>query len=322
MSICSAARRFGLLICAFQILGSPLAHAQDAGTVRGIVANDSGQPIAGASVELVALGSNFVSHETATDDRGRFEHAGLPPGHYSVTAERDDLGGQIYRVLVQPGGVVDVRFVLEAGRTAAPWLRTSHDDRSAAAAFDAGVRANRAGEFETAILQFRAALQIMPSCVDCHFNIGVSNTRLNRFDDAEAAYRAALTIRADHAASYYGLADIFSRQGRTEEAAAARGEANRIAVRTLETGRAQARDRLRRAQAFLTAGHVDDAVGQLDAALVADPTLVEAYYWLGLAHEAAGDLTAARRSLSRYIEATPTGEHAGDARRRIDALQQ
>lgn len=299
-----------------------LAHAQGAGTVRGIVANDNGQPIAGVAVELIALGPTLVSHETATDDRGRFEQTGLPPGHYSVTADKEDLGGQIYRVLVQSDGVVEVRFVLEAGRTAAPWLRTSHDDRSAAAAFDAGVRANRTGDFQTAIAQFRAALQAMPSCVDCHFNIGVSYTRLNRFDDAEAAYRAALAIRADHAASYYGLADIFSKQGRTEEAADARGEANRIAVRALETGRADARDRMRRARAFLTTGHVDDAVGELDAALIADPALFEVYYWLGLAHDANGDGVAAQRALARYLEAMPNGEHADDAARRIAALEQ
>ena len=313
-------RRSGvLLLSAIMVLWVTGAHAQTTGTVRGIVTDRNGQPVAGATVSLEALAAG-ERLETSTDDTGHFQHTGLTPGQYSATADKDVIGGQVFRVLVHPGGSVDIRFVLEPGRTPAPWMRVRPGTQARAAAFEAGVRASRAGDFEDAIAQFEAVLQVMPTCVDCLFNIGVSYGRLDRFGDAEAAFRDALRIRSDYAAAYYGLADIYFRQNRTEEAAAARGDANRIAVNSLAAGRARAQDTLNRGIAFWNSDNVEDAVRQFREALETDVTLVESYYWLGLAYEASGDPDAATQALSRYLSAAPSGVHADEARRRLAVI--
>ena len=293
-------------------------NAQPSGTVHGTVSDRAGQPVYGATVSVEAPSGR---HETSSDSTGHFQHTDLPPGQYSVTAETDALGGQVFRVLVHPGGSVDVRFVLEPGRTPAPWLRALPGNRAGAAAFEAGVRANRAGDLEEAIAQFEAALRIIPTCVDCHFNIGVAYGRLDRFEDAETSFREALRIRSDYAAAYYGLADIYSRQNRLEAAAAARGEANRIAVNSLAADRVRAQDTLTRGIAFWNSGNVEDAVRQFRAALEGDTTLFESYYWLGLAYEASGERDAAADAFSRYLRSDPNGEHVDDATRRRAALQ-
>lgn len=299
----------------------PAAGAQPTGSVRGRVTTGDGQPVAGATVTLAPLDSREPGLETVTDAAGRFRGVDLAPGQYSVSARRADLGDQIFRVLVHPAGAVDVRFVLEAGRTAAPWLRAQQDDQAAAAAFAAGVRANREGNYDDAIAQFERVLQVTPTCVDCHFNIGVSHSRRNRYADAEAAYRRALAIRSDYAPAHYGLADIFTRQDRPEDAAAARGEANRIAVRQRAAGRATARETLDRGIAVWDSGNVGAARRLFREATEADPTLAAPHYWLGLAYEASGDPAGARRSFARYLGAAPDGEHAGVARERLAALR-
>ena len=312
-------RRSGVpLLSAIMVLWVTGAHAQTTGTVRGIVTDRNGQPVPGATVSLEALAAG-ERLETSTDDTGHFQHTGLTPGQYSATADKDVIGGQVFRVLVHPGGSVDIRFVLKPGRTPAPWMRV-RPGTQARAAFEAGVRASRAGDFEDAIAQFEAVLQVMPTCVDCLFNIGVSYGRLDRFEDAEAAFRDALRIRSDYAAAYYGLADIYSRQNRTEAAAASRSEANRIAVSSLAAGRAHAQTTLNRGIAFWSSGNVPDAVREFREALETDVTLVEAYYWLGLAYEAGGDPNAATQALSRYLGAAPSGVHADEARRRLAVI--
>ncbi len=308
-----------ILVSAIVVLWVTGTHAQTTGTVRGIVTDRNGQPVPGATVSLEALAAG-ERLETSTDDTGHFQHTGLTPGQYSATADKDVIGGQVFRVLVHPGGSVDIRFVLEPGRTPAPWLRVRPGSQARAAAFEAGVRASRAGDFEDAIAQFEAVLQLMPTCVTCHFNIGVSYGRLDRFEDAEAAFRDAVRIRPDYAAAYYGLADIYSRQHRTEEAAASRGEANRIAVSSLAAGRARAQTTLNRGIAFWRSDNVPDAVREFREALETDVTLVEAYYWLGLAYEAGGDPDAATQAFVRYLGAAPTGMHADEARRRLAAI--
>ena len=302
-------------------LAQPAAWAQSTGSVHGRVTTGDGQPVAGATVTVVSLETQEAGVETVTDADGRFRDVDLAPGQYSVSAGKAELGDQIFRVLVHPAGAVDVRFVLEAGRTAAPWLRALQDDQTAAAAFAAGVRANREGNYDDAIAQFEAVLEVTPTCVDCHFNIGVSHSRLNRYADAEAAYRQALAIRADYAPAHYGLADIFTRQDRPEAAAAARGEANRIAVRRLAAGRAAARETLTRGIATWDSGDVGEALRLFREASETDPALPDPHYWLGLAYEASGDAASARRSFARYVGAAPNGEHAAVARERLRALR-
>jgi tetratricopeptide (TPR) repeat protein len=307
---------WGLFACA-----TPVAHAQPDGGVRGRVTSAAGDPVPNVAVAVMSLGLATGRHDITTDAQGRFEQTGLLPGHYTVSAETGELGSQIFRVRVQAGGVADVRFVLEAGRTAAAWLRAPRDDRTAAAAaFESGVRANRSGDIEQAIRHFEAALSVLPSCLDCYFNIGIAHSQQERFEAAEAAFRQALSIRADYAAAYYGLASLFSKQNRPDDAAAARGEANRITVQALEATRNQARDALARGQAFLNSGNVEDAIRQFASALATDRTLVDAHYWLGRAQEVNGDLRAARRSFDRYLGAAPRGEFAEDARRRLESL--
>lgn len=309
----------------FAVLGlfspAPPVLAQDSGSVRGLVTNSAGDPVHNVAVAVVPQGVTTERRDTTTDQFGRFDQAGLTPGHYTVSAEIGDLGSQIFRILIQGGGATDVHFVLEAGRAAAAWLRAPGNDTAAAAtAFESGVQANRAGDIEQAIEHFNAALRVMPSCLDCHFNIGIAYSEQGQFEAAEAAFRKALDIRADYAAAYYGLSNLYSKQNRPAEAAEARSEANRITVRSLEAGKDRARETLARGRAFLISGNVEDATRQFDAALATDPTLVDAYYWLGRAHDGAGNPSAARRSLTRYLGASPAGEFAEDARRRLEAL--
>ncbi len=309
-----------ILVSFILVLWVTGAHAQTSGTVRGIVTDRNGQPVAAATVSLEALAAGGEPLETSTDDTGHFQYTGLTPGQYSTTADKDVIGGQTFLVLVLPGSSVEIRFVLEPGRTPAAWLRGRPGTRGTTAVFGAGVRASLAGDFEGAITQFEAVLQVMPACADCHFNIGVSYGRLDRFEEAEAAFRDALRIRSDNAAAYYGLADIYFRQNRTEEAAAARGEANRIAISSLATGRARARESLNRGIAFWNSDNVQDAVREFREAIETDVTLVEVYYWLGLANEGGGDSDAATQAFSRYLSSAPSGDHADEARRRLATI--
>ena len=149
----------------------------------------------------------------------------------------------------------------------------------------------------------------------------MSYSRLNRYDDAEDAYRQALAIRADYAPAHYGLADVYTSQNRPEEAAAARGEANRIAVRRLAAGRAAARETVTQGIAVWDSGNVGEALRLFREASETDPALPDPHYWLGLAYEASGEPASARRSFARYVGAAPNGEHAAVARERLRALR-
>ena len=223
----------------------------------------------------MALASEDIHYETVTDDTGNFRQQNLLAAQYSVNAFKDGVGDQIFRILLHPESSVEVYFRLEAGRRASPWLRMQQDRQEIAEVFAAGVQANRAGDFEYAIEQFGAVLRLTPTCVDCYFNIGLAYSRLDRFSEAESSYRRALQIRSDYAPAYYGLAEMFARQDRPEDAAAARGEANRIAVSSLAADRALAQDALGRGIDFWNAGEIEHGGGSHDISNVCSLTRYE-----------------------------------------------
>ena len=131
--------------------------------------------------------------------------------------------------------------------------------------FAAGIEASRSGDYDGAIDAFRSALDLSPTCLECHYNLAIAYTELDRFADAELEFQSVLRLREDYAAAYYGLSNIYTRQGRTAEAVNARSEANRLAVA--------------RGVTFFNAGNVAGTIGRFEAAVELDPTLAVAHYW-------------------------------------------
>ena len=64
----------------------PKVAADTTGTISGQVVNDSGQPLAGASLFVRALNSAGVPRNTTTDADGNFLLSGLEPAIYTITA--------------------------------------------------------------------------------------------------------------------------------------------------------------------------------------------------------------------------------------------
>jgi uncharacterized surface anchored protein len=63
----------------------PPGADQATGTIEGTVADTQRERLAGAVVSIIRDGG-YLAEQTFTDDRGRFQVAGLSPGSYSVSA--------------------------------------------------------------------------------------------------------------------------------------------------------------------------------------------------------------------------------------------
>ena len=298
------------------------AHAQTTGVVRGTVLDDLGQAVDGARVVVNLQGGAGVGFETETTSDGQFTQAGLASGFYTVVADKGELGSEVYRVRVREHRAVTINFLLERGRSLAPWLAAEGEREALAAAFVAGVVANRADSFEEAVAHFGRALDLNPSCVECHFNLGVTYAENGRFTEAEGAFRRALEVKPEYALAYYGLANIYAKQNRPDDAAAARGQANRIALTALAAGDAQAADAVSRGVTFLDAGNVSDARRRFEDALGRTPNFAPAHYWLGVTLSVLGETALAARELRQYLSLEPDGEHAEAAKEHLRALEQ
>ena len=293
--------------------------AQPAGAVRGQVVDLQGRAVDGAIVVFDFQGAGAERVETTTNSDGEFSQRDLADGHYALTAQKEDVGTQSFRLRVRPGQTVEVNFLLQPGAGPAPWRNVLPGREALTEVFAEGVAANRAGDFEQAIAKFEEVLRSVPACMDCHYNIGIASTRMEDYAAAEAAFKNVLDMRPDFAAGYYALADLYNRQERFDEATTARSEANRIALEALAAGRERTQNILNQGIIFWNAGNVADAKRRFEEAAKLDPSHADVYYWLGMANATEGNRAEAAGSLRRYLDLAPDGQYADSA---TDTLKQ
>lgn len=315
----SGVRRFALCVAGLLAVHATIALAQPGGGVQGFVVDEQGQPIGDATILVNSVRADETAEVLTTSD-GQFSYSAIAAGLYTITATKDELGSEVFRIRVRDGQTVSVNFELAPGQRVAAYLVEAGERQALSRMFAAGIEASRSGDHEIAVSEFLSALELSPTCLECNYNLAIAYAELDRYADAEVAFQRVLRLRPDYAAAHYGLSSIYMQQGREADAADARSEANRLALERVAVGRAQAGDALSRGLTFFNAGNVVDAVGRFEAAVALDPTLALAHYWLGVSQQQSGQDAAARSSLQRYLQLASSGEFAPEARQRLEDL--
>src|SRR5688500_4750848 len=109
------------------------------GQLKGKVVNAQNTPIRDAKITMVAVETNR-KYETKSDGQGNWRQIGLPPGLYTVTAEKDKM---VQTFDVKLGiETKDVNFSLEPGKGGGDEAAKKEAERVAAlqASFAEGAR--------------------------------------------------------------------------------------------------------------------------------------------------------------------------------------
>lgn len=99
------------LLASFLTFSAAQAAPTDAGSIRGVVVDGRGQPVAGATVALNAPGRPEIV-VVRTNERGVFAFPRVRPGQYGITAKKRGVGSGAVRVAVRSGEAVTVRIQL------------------------------------------------------------------------------------------------------------------------------------------------------------------------------------------------------------------
>jgi tetratricopeptide (TPR) repeat protein len=294
------------------------AAAQSTGMVKGVVKDAQGQPVDGAKVNIDMSEGVNRHFETKTNKKGEFVQIGLPPGNYSVTAEKDKLGAAPAQARVSIGRPAEVNLVLGAPSSAAS-KEAAAKNAELKKVFEEGIAAGQANDYDKAIASFSHAAEINPSCFDCHYNVAYMYAQKKEYDKAEASYKKALEIKADYAEAYNGLANIYNIQRKFDLAAEASKKAMDIsggaAGAAGAAGGAGNADALYNQGVILwNAGKIADAKKAFEGAVAAKPEHAEAHYQLGMALVNEGNLNGAATEFETYVKLAPTGPNAATAK--------
>jgi tetratricopeptide (TPR) repeat protein len=290
------------------------AAAQSTGMVKGVVKDAQGQPVDGAKVSIdMAEGVNR-HFETKSNKKGEFVQIGLPPGGYTVTAEKDKLAAPPVNTRVRVGSPSEIALVIGAAGAGKDNAAKIAELKKA---FEEGIAASQANNHDGAIAAFTRAAEINPNCFDCFYNIGYMQSQKKDYDQAEVAYKKAIELKADYAEAYNGLANIYNLQRKFDLAAEASTKASELAGAGAAAGGAgggNADAMYNQGVILWNAGKIADAKKQFEAAVAANPNHAEAHYQLGMALVNENNLNGAATEFDTYLKLAPNGPNAATAK--------
>jgi tetratricopeptide (TPR) repeat protein len=291
------------------------AAAQSTGMVKGVVKDAQGQPVDGAKVSIDMVEGVTRHFETKSNKKGEFVQIGLPPGSYSVSAEKDKLGSTPVNTRVRVGNPSEVTVVIAPGAGAAATKENAAKMAELKKAFEEGIAASQANNHDAAIAAFTHAAEINPNCFDCHYNIGYMYSQKKEYDKAEASYKKAIELKPDYGEAYNGLANIYNLQRKFDLAAEASKKAGELGGGAAAAGAGGNADAMYNQGVILwNAGKIADAKKQFEAAVAANPNHAEAHYQLGMALVNEGNLNGAATEFDTYLKLAPSGPNAATAK--------
>src|SRR5713226_1442713 len=145
-------------------------------------------------------------------------------------------------------------------------------------AFARGTALYRAGDFDGAIREYRAALALDPANFEARSNLGVALTRIGHYEEAIAVYRQALENAPPAAtnALRVNLALAYYKSGQISEAASLFDEVRKQLPDDLQVI-------LLSADCYLRLGNLDRVIGLLSPVASAGPGDPAVNYMLGMA---------------------------------------
>ena len=180
-------------LCVATLAGTALAQT---GRVGGIVKDEAGQPIKGATVTAENPNASPSSFTATTDDKGRFSIIGLKTGQWNFTAMAPGFAPEMGKLPVATIGAPNppLQFTLKkGGGSAAPGSAlgsmAAKDLQADLAAADLLYNSQK---WDESIAAYRAIMTKAPSLSVINLQIAAAYRNKKEYDNAIAAYNELL----------------------------------------------------------------------------------------------------------------------------------
>ena len=299
-----------LVGCACLALAAPLA-AQDwkgTGRLEGRVTDESGAPVAGATVRL-ELPERGGGTTVKTDRKGHWALGGIAAGTWNVDVE---AGGYSSRQL-------SVRLPSEASRIAPIEVKLAKaqaagPDPAAQGALTAAEAAYKDGRFAESRAEYEKLLALRPDLgAQIRRQIGFAYIQEKQHARAVEELKKVLEAEPDDHAVRAIAAQAALEGGMLEE--------GRVLLAALPADAIREPDVLFNiAVAFVSAGATEDAVQYFTRAIARDPDDVDGYFQRGLATLKLGRTAEARADFQKVLDLAPSGPQAELAKKALQQL--
>jgi Flp pilus assembly protein TadD len=290
--------------------------AAQTGRVTGVVKDDHGDPVKGATIIAERPDASPSSFTASTDEKGRFAMIGLRSGVWQMRASAPGYssdGGEL-NVRTMPTLSPPVTFTLTKFIAPPSALGTTapKDLQAALASADALYNNQR---WDEAIVAYTAILEKSPSLSVINLQIAAAYRNKKEFDSAITAYNQLLKADPENGKAKVGIAmtnlekgDLDTAEQTLEIAAKAPGATREVFYDLGEV-------KLARSQA-------DEAIKAYERAAVVDPTWGKPPFALGRIALNKGDTATARKYFQIVMDIDPVSPEGAQATTMLRQLDQ
>jgi tetratricopeptide (TPR) repeat protein len=306
---CAALGTLGVTLC----LAPPrTAHAQDwrgTGRIEGVVTDEAGQPIAGATLKA-SCAERGGGTTITSDKKGRWVLGGVVACNWAfdVSAPGHETKQLAMRLPSEGARLQPFKVRLERARGGGP----SAELQALAARADA---AYKEGRFAEARAEYEKLLAERPELAPAvHQQIGFSYVQEKQYEKAVESLEKVLAAEPGNVA-VRAIAAQAALEGRMVDRA-------RALLAGLDDAQIPSADVFFNLGInFFNAGQVPDAIVYLGKALARDPAHVDAYYRRALAYLGQGQTAEARADFQKVVELQADGEMVAMAKRALEQLR-
>jgi tetratricopeptide (TPR) repeat protein len=298
------------------VLLGALPVAAQTGRIGGLVKDDKGQPLKGATVVAENPSASPPSFTATTDDKGRFSIIGLRAGSWKLTASAPGFQPSVGNVPIRTIGAPNppVEFTLAPGATGPAGALAGVNTKELQGELAAAEAKMTANDYDGAIAAYQAMLTKVPALTMLHMQIGRAQRMKKDYDGALASYQKLLA------------ADPTNERAKIEVGMTNLEKGDFAAAETALTEASQSTSASR--EVFYNLGEVKFAKGETDAAMAAyqraidiDANWAKPYFKMGLGKLQKADMPGALQMMEKVIAVEPNSAEAGQAKALIEQLK-
>jgi tetratricopeptide (TPR) repeat protein len=285
--------------------------AAQSGRVAGVVNDERGQPINGATVLARSVGSSADASKATTDDKGSFEAVGQA-GPWSFSAEKTGYEAGFFDAEIRPqpatNPTVTLTLTLKPSRIVG--VLSEKDLQQQLADADYLYNINR---WDDAISAYRRILADAPALTALNLQIAAAYRNKGEYTRALVAYGDLLKSDSGNEKAKVGIAMTYLEKGdldaaeRALEIAAESAGATREVLYNLGEMRLARGKSAEALQAYRRAAEIDPAWGR-------------PLFAMGRLARDAGDIDNARKYFAKVIDVDPGSPEATQAKTAIEQL--
>jgi tetratricopeptide (TPR) repeat protein len=300
--------------CAALIVAAMAASAQaQTGRVVGIVKDETGQPIKGATLSLENPEASPRNFTATSDDRGRFAVIGLKAGEWSLVAQAPGFVAEVARLVVRATTPSAPLLTLRRAPAPPPSALGSIGAKDLQSDLRSADQMFNAQQWDQAIAAYKSILAKTPALSVINLQVAAAYRSKKDYDGALVAYNDLLKAEPTSDKARVGLGQTYMERGDLGAAANALNQATQqgaskevlFTMGEIEAAR----------------GNTDEAVKWYQKASADDPNWGKPLLKLGLTAMNKGDRTDAAAKMQRVIAVDPMSAEAAQAKTFIEQMK-